>query len=236
MFGSPSGTLKIRLENRLVQDNGRGPENELDNPGKDANALVEFQIVGPTPPVDISFDPAPISYPNVPCSPNDCVFSPICLPPLPVDDPNAPQEDRIRITRTFEFDREDGQWVINGRLVDCSQFRFRVQRNTAERWILRNGRSWQHPIHIHLEEFRMIRRDEDDHRSSGGGGLIQCGSLEFGRKDVARLGEDEEIELIMRFRDFRGGWPMHCHNTVHEDHAMMLLWEVADTGDNKTEP
>jgi FtsP/CotA-like multicopper oxidase with cupredoxin domain len=24
---------------------------------------------------------------------------------------------------------------------------------------------------------------------------------------------------------------MHCHNTVHEDHAMMLLFNVADEGD-----
>jgi FtsP/CotA-like multicopper oxidase with cupredoxin domain len=23
-----------------------------------------------------------------------------------------------------------------------------------------------------------------------------------------------------------GDWPMHCHNTVHEDHAMMLLFQV----------
>jgi hypothetical protein len=29
---------------------------------------------------------------------------------------------------------------------------------------------------------------------------------------------------------------MHCHNTVHEDHAMMLLWQVQDVGDNNTEP
>jgi FtsP/CotA-like multicopper oxidase with cupredoxin domain len=40
----------------------------------------------------------------------------------------------------------------------------------------------------------------------------------------------------MRFRDFRGGYPMHCHNTVHEDHQMMLLWNVADVGDNNTTP
>ena len=25
---------------------------------------------------------------------------------------------------------------------------------------------------------------------------------------------------------------MHCHNTVHEDHQMMLLWQIADVGDN----
>jgi len=30
---------------------------------------------------------------------------------------------------------------------------------------------------------------------------------------------------------------MHCHNTVHEDHAMMLLFQVQpNVIDNNTEP
>jgi hypothetical protein len=29
---------------------------------------------------------------------------------------------------------------------------------------------------------------------------------------------------------------MHCHNTIHEDHQMMLLFEVQDTGDDLSEP
>lgn len=228
MFGSPSGTLKIWLENRLEQDDGRGPEDDILPPGVSdgRNALLQFEIVGPTPASDPSFDPQPVAYPHVPCSPNDCVFSPICLPPLPTANASA-QEDRIRITRTFEFERTNGQWAINDEFVDCSEFRFRVQRNSAERWIFRTGGGWAHPIHVHLEEFRIVKRN---------GNGISCGNVEFGRKDVVRLDEGAEVELVMRFRDFVGGWPVHCHNTVHEDHAMMLLFEVAETGDNETEP
>ena len=47
---------------------------------------------------------------------------------------------------------------------------------------------------------------------------------------------DEEVEILMRVRDMDGGYPFHCHNTVHEDHAMMMLWQVADVGDNKSRP
>jgi FtsP/CotA-like multicopper oxidase with cupredoxin domain len=188
---------------------------------------MEFRLVGVDNPPDGSFDPEPVSFPRVACSPNDCVFSPICLPRLP-SDTATPPEDRIRLTRSFRFERGNGQWQINGQLMDCTRFRFTVQRNTAERWILRNSSGgWQHPIHIHLEEFRMIRRNDRQ---------IQCGDVEFIRKDVVRLGFNEEVELVMRFRDFRGGYPMHCHNTIHEDHQMMLLWQVQDTGDNLTEP
>jgi len=223
-FGHPS---RLWLENRLEQVNGRAPTDRILPPGNRANVVLEFRLVGPDNVPDPSFDPEPVSFPRVPCSPNDCVFAPICLPPLPADSAANPA-DHIRVTRSFRFERGNGQWQINGQLMDCTRFRFTVQRNTAERWILRNNSGgWQHPIHIHLEEFRIIRRN---------GRLIQCGNVEFSRKDVVRLGFNEEIEVVMRFRDFRGGYPMHCHNTVHEDHQMMLLWQVQDIGDNNPEP
>jgi FtsP/CotA-like multicopper oxidase with cupredoxin domain len=223
-FGHPS---RIWLENRLQQVEGRGPTDRILPPGNRANAVLEFRLVGPDVVPDGSFDPEPVSFPRVPCSPDDCVFAPICLPPLPTDTAANPA-DRIRLTRTFRFDRTNGQWAVNNELMDCTRFRFTVQRNTAERWILRNNSGgWQHPIHIHLEEFRMIRRNDQQ---------IRCGRVDFSRKDVVRLGFNDEVEIVMRFRDFRGGYPMHCHNTVHEDHQMMLLWQVQDTGDNLTEP
>ena len=51
---------------------------------------------------------------------------------------------------------------------------------------------------------------------------------ERGRKDVSVLNPGDTLEIVMRFRDFTGKYPIHCHNTVHEDHAMMLRWEVVD--------
>jgi len=133
---------------------------------------------------------------------------------------------RPRITRTFTFDQSDGGWVINDRFMSCNQIRFTVQRNSIERWILQNkGGEWQHPIHIHLEEFQILRR-----------GSRGSAAVEHSRKDVLSLNFDERAELFFRFRDFRGDYPLHCHNTLHEDHAMMLLFQVQDAGDNKTSP
>ena len=67
--------------------------------------------------------------------------------------------------------------------------------------------------------------------------MSQAGNVEFARKDVVRLNFNEEVELLFRFRDFRGRYPMHCHNTIHEDHAMMLRWDI-EPGviDNNREP
>jgi FtsP/CotA-like multicopper oxidase with cupredoxin domain len=46
------------------------------------------------------------------------------------------------------------------------------------------------------------------------------------RKDVFTLNQGDEMELYVRFRDWLGRYPIHCHNTVHEDHAMMVRFDV----------
>jgi len=132
-----------------------------------------------------------------------------------------------RIQRTFGFKRLNGMWTINDRFMNCDQMRFRIKKNSAEHWVLMNlSGDWEHPIHIHLEEHQILSRQLDPVRP-----------VEVSRKDVSRLQRNEHVRLFFRFRDFTGKYPLHCHNTVHEDHAMMLLWEVVDDdGDGKLVP
>ena len=211
-FGNPA---RIRLENRLLQVNGRQPTDKI-LPAGDGDQLVEFRLAGGAV-ADASFDPEPVAIPRVAPKPKAVLL------PLPDITKLKP-----RITRTFRFERGNGEWQVNGEFMDCTRFRFTVERNTTERWIIQNNSGgWSHPIHVHLEEFRVIRVNDR---------LIKEGDPDFGRKDVVELGPNDEIELIIRFRDFRGGFPIHCHNTVHEDHAMMLIFDVQDKGDNNTRP
>jgi FtsP/CotA-like multicopper oxidase with cupredoxin domain len=213
-FGNPA---RIRLENRLEQDDGRGPTDNI-LPAGQGDQMLEFRLVGNVV-TDGSFDPEPVAFPHVAAAAGDAVFAPISLPDISQVTP--------RITRTFRFERGDGQWQINSQFMDCTRFRLHPQLNTAERWIIQNSSGgWQHPIHIHLEEFRILSRN---------GRPVRPGDVEFSRKDTMQL-RDEDIEVLVRFRDFRGGYPLHCHNTVHEDHQMMLLWDVADVGDNNRTP
>ena len=130
------------------------------------------------------------------------------LPPIP------PSE--IVATRTFVFDNENGIWTINGKQFDFTRSDVQVKQGTAERWILKNGsRDWEHPVHIHLEEHQIVVRNGKPPAKH-----------EAGRKDVTVLGPGDTVEIVIRFRDFLGKYPIHCHNTVHEDHAMMLRWDV----------
>ena len=98
----------------------------------------------------------------------------------------------------------------------------------SEHWIFQNNSGgWAHPIHVHFEEFQILERN---------GMPIPPNSVEKARKDVVRLGPNETVKVFFRFRDFRGRFPMHCHNTIHEDHAMMLRFDIEDVGDTKTNP
>jgi hypothetical protein len=40
----------------------------------------------------------------------------------------------------------------------------------------------------------------------------------------------------MQFRDWSGTFMEHCHNTVHEDNAMLLRWDLDPLGYSKLNP
>jgi FtsP/CotA-like multicopper oxidase with cupredoxin domain len=89
---------------------------------------------------------------------------------------------------------------------------------TREIWTLKNaGAGWDHPIHIHFEEGQILARN---------GSAANVPAWEKGRKDVYRLRPGGSVTLTMQFREFYGMFMEHCHNTVHEDHAMLVRWEL----------
>jgi FtsP/CotA-like multicopper oxidase with cupredoxin domain len=93
---------------------------------------------------------------------------------------------------------------------------------TREIWTLINdGGDWDHPIHIHFEEGQILARN---------GSASNVPAWEKGRKDVYRLHPDGSVTISVQFRDFGGMFMEHCHNTVHEDNAMLLRWELDDGG------
>lgn len=121
----------------------------------------------------------------------------------------------VRTTRRWEFARSGGAWTINGRIFSLDEVRAAIPQGSAEIWELQGAGNWWHPIHIHFEEFQILSRN----------GLPPPPD-EVSRKDVVLLRPGELVRVFMRFRDFLGRYPMHCHNTIHEDHAMMLRWDI----------
>jgi len=116
--------------------------------------------------------------------------------------------------KTDDGDRLSADW---GRISAAPRY------GTCEVWHLVNdGGGWDHPIHIHFEEGQILARN---------GSPSQVPPWEKGRKDVYRLRPGGTVTLAMQFRDWGGMFMEHCHNTTHEDHAMLLRWEIDDKGD-----
>jgi manganese oxidase len=120
-----------------------------------------------------------------------------------------------------------GPWGIgtnSGEVLDADFGRISAapRFGTRETWTLVNdGGGWDHPIHIHFEEGQILARN---------GSASRVPSWEKGRKDVYRLRPDGSVTITMQFRDFGGMFMEHCHNTTHEDNAMLLRWEIDDGG------
>ena len=134
------------------------------------------------------------------------------------DLPNINQA--IAKTRNWVFERSGGEWVTNNKPFDRNVISAIIAEGSAERWtIVNDGGSWTHPIHPHYEEHRFLKYNGAERPNP-------TAPLEGGRKDVIRLDPNATVEIFVRFRDFRGQYVLHCHNLVHEDHAMMVNWKI----------
>jgi FtsP/CotA-like multicopper oxidase with cupredoxin domain len=131
--------------------------------------------------------------------------------------------DEVRRERLFVFDYDNGLWTVNGQLMDPNRADALIEQGSAEIWTFRNaGSQWMHPIHTHFEEFQIVEWN---------GKPIPKGHRLKSRKDVLSLGPNDEVRFFSRWRDFLGKHVMHCHNVVHEDHAMMIRWDIVPPGE-----
>ncbi len=198
---------RVYLVNRLDQVNGRGPTGKILNPG---TPIIQLNIGAAAP--DYSRDPA------------DPKLGPFKLRELPDSDFFALLARAAKAkTRTFRFERGNGAWTVNGRFFDENVISANPAQESEEVWVIQNpGGAWRHPVHIHFEEHRVLSRNGVQPQKNAQ--FNAC--VDYARKDVIQLNTTEEVRVFMRFRDMKGRYPMHCHNVVHEDHAMMVRWDI----------
>ncbi|MFL5427913.1 MAG: multicopper oxidase family protein, partial [Myxococcales bacterium] len=215
---------KVWMVNLAEHEDGRAPSNDLSladalagkssDPG--VGKFLEFRIVRNPATPDASQVPATL-IPN-------------------------PDLSKIPVARTrvFEFSRGANQTtndpVSSGRgpwgietdnqggtlAADFGRISAAPSFGTREIWTIANGGGgWDHPIHIHFEEGQILARD---------GSAANVPAWERGRKDVYRLRPGGTVTVTLQFRDWGGMFMEHCHNTSHEDNAMLLRWEIDDGG------
>ncbi len=124
-------------------------------------------------------------------------------------------------------DRESFPWTVrvNGEdthSLNANRISMLIPKpNEVEHWTLINGGGgWDHPIHLHSEEGVTIDRGVDSIPATE----------RLARKDVWRLRPGGRVKFQVNFSEFGGAYVNHCHNTVHEDNAMLLRFDILTNG------
>jgi spore coat protein A len=99
--------------------------------------------------------------------------------------------------------------------------------NSVEIWELVNLTPGIHPIHVHLVNFRILDRYDQN------GNLVAPLPADFGLKDTVLVGPGETVRIIMKFQPFSGDYVWHCHRLEHEDHDMMRPLKIIPSNRNK---
>jgi FtsP/CotA-like multicopper oxidase with cupredoxin domain len=160
---------------------------------------------------------------------------------IPLNKPTA-IELKNAVHRTFEFGRSNGTdlvpWTIktdnsSGGGLGADEHRVSAApvQGAVEIWhITDGGLGWTHPVHAHFEEGQILKR----------GGVAPPIWEKYARKDLYRVGpmvdSTHSVDIAIRFRDFAGTYVEHCHNTQHEDHAMLLRWDLELPGQTMAIP
>ncbi|HEV8431235.1 MAG TPA: multicopper oxidase family protein [Pyrinomonadaceae bacterium] len=149
-----------------------------------------------------------------------CTFPPICEPDT---------------TFQWNFTRDPAGsnprfFRINNRVFDANLPQHCVLKGTCEEWLINNNTpnadgptNWKHPVHIHFEEFRILKRFAI---INGVFQEVPVTPLSQGRKDVTAVEPGEAALIRMNFRDYIGKYLIHCHNMGHEDAFMMVAWHI----------
>jgi manganese oxidase len=226
---------RIQLVNLLqMRDDGRGPTNTLslaqalagDPNDPMIGPILEFRVVSSVPSVDA---PGQTLFAT---SPDTSVVPAVLTQQIPIVAP-------VR-TRVVEWGRSgdgDSRNLVTGQCTpDCPEFAtfpwtVKVNGGDAhsmnanrinllvpkpgeiEHWTYVNGGGgWDHPIHLHFEEGITMNR--------GGDTLPATENLV--RKDVWRLRASGQVTFQVQFGEYGGSYVNHCHNTVHEDFALLM--------------
>ena len=225
---------RLKLVNLLeMRDDGRGPKDTLslaaalagDPDDPVIGPVLEFRVAASVPSVDVPGVTLFATTPDLS----------VVADPLTVQIPLQPP---VR-TRLVEFGRAGNgdSRLPNGQCIpDCPEgmpFPWTIKINgqdahsmnanrisllipqpgQIEHWTYVNGGGgWDHPIHLHFEEGITMNR---------GNNPIPATEL-LVRKDVWRLGASGSVTFQVQFGEYGGSYVNHCHNTVHEDFAMLM--------------
>src|SRR5262245_50958643 len=231
---------KVRLVNRVqMRDDGRGPAASLTlkQAAGLVNGLPNDPVVGPVMEFRVVNQVQSVDVPGVilhSTDPDPSVVPAVLTQQIPVVAPV-----RTRLVEWGRAGKGDSRDPVTGQCTpDCPEtavFPWTVKVNgqeahsmnanrisllvpkpgEIEHWTYVNGGGgWDHPIHLHFEEGVTIDRAGDPIPATE----------RLVRKDVWRLRATGKrtVTFQIQFGEYGGSYVNHCHNTVHEDFALLM--------------
>jgi FtsP/CotA-like multicopper oxidase with cupredoxin domain len=224
---------RLTLVNTLEQTDGRKPTQELslaqalagDINDPLVGGILQFRVVSQVQSVDV---PGFIQHAG---SPDPSVVPAVLTQQIPIVTPV-----RERIVEWGRSGNGDSRGPNGQCIPDCpdtASFPWTVRVNGAqahsmnanriqllypkagdiEHWTYINGGGgWDHPIHLHFEEGITMNRGSDSIPATE----------RLVRKDVWRLRPSGTVQFQIQFGEYGGSYVNHCHNTVHEDFALLM--------------
>jgi FtsP/CotA-like multicopper oxidase with cupredoxin domain len=203
-FGAfPAGSKLYLRENRTMSVGNPSPD-PLPPGLAIGNVLMQFNVVEREwwfPPDTPAIPATLCTYPTLPATDNNWEWQFVLA------------GGRFRVKRPFDAGL--------GCVFDPEHSAHCMLRGTTEEWLINNNiaSGWLHPVHIHFEEFRTLKRFVN-------GVEVPVPPLHSGRKDVTRMEAGQGASIKMQFRDYNGRYLIHCHNMGHEDNFMMVRWDI----------
>jgi FtsP/CotA-like multicopper oxidase with cupredoxin domain len=218
---------KLYLVNIMEHQDGRGPKGRVPL----ADVLSGRYVGDPAVGKFMEFRVVAYTGNDLSMKPSDYEEGKKAMIPLV---PITAQDLATARHHTFEYGRSGGTdgapWSVKtdggqGLTADMHRSSTQEERGTLEIWHFKNGgNGWSHPIHPHFEEARVLSR----------GGKPPMLWEKYARKDMFSVGplpeQTDSIDIAIRFREFSGTYVEHCHNSQHEDHAMLRRWDIVNPG------
>lgn len=111
-------------------------------------------------------------------------------------------------------------FTIDNKVFKPGRVDFSMVLDTAEEWTITNNPSSDHPFHIHVNWFEVLREIDSKGNKTEYDPPIWM--------DTANIPAGGSVVIRTRFEKFQGKAVFHCHLLPHEDEGMMSLIEMVD--------
>jgi suppressor of ftsI len=137
---------------------------------------------------------------------------------------DLPVRRRRTFTFSFDFFTDPTQFArINGEAFSVDAMPVAPLLGSVEEWTLRNVTTEDHPFHIHVNDFQVMKVNGKPYRANG-------------LQDVAIIPKHGSIVIRNPFRRYTGWFVFHCHILGHEDGGMMKTVQVIRKGQKPSPP